>query len=247
MNLIRAKLVIAMLGERPSQVIEGMRDELFEAIPEMVAMVGCTQNKYHAYDVWRHTMETLDACPMSMPVRMAALFHDIAKPASKGLNEATGEATFYDHDVMGAEVTQAILERLEYPAEEIGRIVHLVRHHFVRYEPTWSASTLNRWVRRVGHSCVNDLCDLARADIMGKGPARTELEIGVIDQLKHRFEMLGVPKEAPAFVLAVTGQDIMTHLGIGPGPAVGVILRGLLQIVEANPELNTREELLRRL
>src|SRR5207344_2211850 len=124
---------------------------LEQLAPEFLPLEGCEQNRYHAFDVWGHTMRVLDAAPCAdVALRFAGLFHDIAKPQTKGVHPTTGEATFYNHEEVGAEVTDGILHRLKFSNEERERIVHHVRWHLIPYEPGWSAAAIRRWVRRVG-------------------------------------------------------------------------------------------------
>ena len=216
-------------------------------IPEMLPMVGCTQNKYHAYDVWEHTMVTLDHCPADNPIlRFGALFHDVSKPETKGFHPIHGDATFYDHEIVGAKRTDEILTRMKFSTEDRERIVHLVRNHFIRYEIGWSAPALRRWVRKVGLENVPTLCTLARADIAGKGNARVELEPATINELEARVATMKLTEVIPTStkVLAINGNDVMVHLGLRPGPAVGKVLASLLESVTDDPECNTRERLL---
>jgi tRNA nucleotidyltransferase (CCA-adding enzyme) len=217
-------------------------------LPEMRPMVGCTQNRYHSYDVWTHTMVTLDHCPAENPIiRFGALFHDVSKPEVKGVHPVHGDATFYDHEHVGAKKTDEILTRLRFSTEDRERIVHLVRHHFIRYERGWAAPVLRRWVRKVGLESVQTLCILARADIAGKGPIPTVgLEASIIDELEARVGSMKLTEVIPTStkVLVINGNDVMTHLGLTPGPAVGRILTTLLEFVTDDPECNTRERLL---
>ena len=239
-----------IMGSRtPARAMDAMVHTgiLEVTIPEMLPMVGCTQNRYHAYDVWKHTMVTLDHCPATDPVlRFGALFHDVSKPETKGVNPTTGDATFYDHEIVGAEKAQDILNRLKFSTEDRDRIVHLVRNHYIRYDPKWSAPAVRRWVRRVGLDNVPNLCTLARADIAGKKPAMIELEMTTIDGLEERVANMKVTEVLPTStkILVIDGHDIMDPLGISPGPNVGKILNSLLESVTDNPELNTREDLL---
>jgi len=216
-------------------------------VPEMIPMINCTQNRYHGFDVWEHSLATLDACPEEdLVLRWGALFHDIGKPKSKGVHPEHGDATFYDHENIGATMATEILPRMKLSNEDQERVVHLVRHHFIRYSAEWSSATIRRWVRRVGLDNVASLCTLARADIFGKGPARVQLEEDLINELEDKIAKMRVTEVLPTStkVLTVNGHDVMTHLGIGPGPNVGKVLTALLELVTDNPEVNTRENLL---
>lgn len=139
------------------------------------------------------------------------------------------------------------MTRLKFSTEDREKIVHLVRHHFIRYERGWSTPSLRRWVRKVGLDNVPILCILARADIAGKGPIATVgMEASVIDELESRVANMKLTEVIPTStkVLAVNGNDVMDHLGLTSGPAVGKVLAALLDAVTDDPELNTREKLL---
>lgn len=103
---------------------------LMHIIPELELGYGCTQNKHHVYDVFEHNLESLLILQLkdfSMYIRLAALLHDIAKPVVK---EGKGEnATFYNHEIIGAQMTKKILNRLKFPKKDIDKIVNLVRYH----------------------------------------------------------------------------------------------------------------------
>jgi tRNA nucleotidyltransferase (CCA-adding enzyme) len=238
-----------MAAPKPSEAFQAMAytGMLNITVPEMVPMIKCSQNRYHSFDVWEHSLATLDACPQEDQVlRWGALFHDIGKPKSKGVHPEHGDATFYDHENIGATMANEILPRLKLSNEDQERIVHLVRHHFIRYNAEWSAATIRRWVRRVGLDNVASLCNLARADIFGKGPAKVQLEEDTINELEAKIANMRVTEVLPTStkVLTINGNDVMTHLGIGPGPTVGRVLTALLELVTDNPEVNTRENLL---
>jgi tRNA nucleotidyltransferase (CCA-adding enzyme) len=246
---VRDEWLKAMLAPKPSAAFDVMLSTyMLESLaPELMPMVGCQQNKYHAFDVWQHTMVVVDACPANDPIlRMAALLHDIGKPKSKGANPDTGDATFYDHEIIGEDMTRDFLSRMRFSVRERERVTHLVRHHFVRYESDWTDTAVRRWVRKVLPEHVADLCTLARADIVGKGPSESKLDTKSIDELEQRIKALN---EAATMVtstklLAINGSDVMARLGIGPGQTVGKVLNALLEKVTDDPEINNREALL---
>ncbi|MFA5202829.1 MAG: CCA tRNA nucleotidyltransferase [Lentisphaeria bacterium] len=248
---IRDEWMKIMSAREPSVAFKIMAETgmLEITVPEMVPMFNCTQNKYHAYDVWVHTLQVVDACPENDPIlRIGALFHDIGKPQSKKPHPVTGDATFYDHEDIGAEMVGAIASRLRFSAEERYRLIHLVQHHFIRYKSEDTDSTVRRWIRKVGFDNIPSLCTLARADIIGKGPLGfvSGLDTAIIDELEARVIKLSKTEVLPTStkVLVVDGNDIMKNLGIPPGATVGKILAHLLDEVTDDPALNTREKLL---
>lgn len=248
---IRDEWMKIMSAREPSVAFKIMAETgmLEITVPEMVLMFNCTQNKYHAYDVWVHTLQVVDACPENDPIlRIGALFHDIGKPQSKKPHPVTGDATFYEHEDIGADMVASIASRLRFSAEERYRLIHLVQHHFIRYKPEDTDSAVRRWIRKVGLDNISSLCTLARADIIGKGPLGfvSGLDTVIIDELEARVAKLNATETLPTStkVLTIDGNDVMQHLGIPPGATVGKVLNQLLDAVTDDPSLNTREKLL---
>jgi putative nucleotidyltransferase with HDIG domain len=247
MERVRDELERLMAAERPSEGFELLREAglLGLWLPELEACVAVPQNRWHAWDVYRHSLYTCDAAPASKPrVRWAALLHDIGKPATRV--ERHGEGTFYHHPQVGADLADALLARLRFPAAERRAIVHLVREHMFDYRPQWTDAALRRWLRRVGSDAVADLFDLRIADTLGNGrragfPASIEVMRSRIERLMEADHALHVAD------LAVDGRDVMRVLGIAPGRAVGEALATLLEEVLERPERNRRDLLLERL
>src|SRR5262249_51421226 len=98
----------AMAAKRPSVAFEAMRRTELLAItcPELLELVGCTQNKWHAFDVWGHAMACLDACKPDPILRVTTLFHDVAKPRTRAFSDKTQDYTFYEHERVGAEIAE---------------------------------------------------------------------------------------------------------------------------------------------
>jgi tRNA nucleotidyltransferase (CCA-adding enzyme) len=243
---IRDEWIKAMKAKRPSIAFEVMRSTgiLGITMPEFMPLVGCEQNRYHAYDVWKHSMECLDACEGDPPLRIAALLHDIGKPATREKSEKTNDFTFYNHEEVGAEMVGPILERLRFSNEERERITLLVRHHLVCYSDDWNDAAVRRWVRRVTRERVEDLYALNRADILGKG-REVSAELEGLEKLKVRVAGVLTAKDALSVrELAVDGKDVMRELAIPPSRRVGEVLDAVLEKVVEDPLLNERERLL---
>lgn len=243
---IRDEWLKTMKAHRPSRSFDVMlRTGILDIIcPELVTTHGCEQNRWHAFDVWGHSMACLDACSGDAILRMAALFHDIGKPQSRALNERTHDFTFYEHERIGAEIADPILLRLRFSNEERQRIVHLVRHHLICYDDTWTDSAVRRWIKRVTRDRMEDLYELCRADVLGKGrPAPEELER--VAKLEVRAtQILAAGDALSTRALKINGNDLMKELGIKPGRRVGQLLEELLEQVLEEPRLNNREQLL---
>ncbi len=241
---VRDELMKILKAPRPSVAFEMMRQTsiLSHILPELEEAVGVPQNRYHAYDVYFHSLMTCDAASAEKPlVRLAALLHDIGKPVTR--REIRGEGTFYDHQLVGAEMTDAVMARLKFSRADREYVVGLVRNHMFNYTPQWSDAALRRFVKRVGEESVADLFDLRIADRLGNGlkegfPTYIEEMRGRIDSILDEAHALKISD------LAVDGEDVMRELGVPAGPKVGLVLKELLEAVLEDPSLNTREKLL---
>jgi tRNA nucleotidyltransferase (CCA-adding enzyme) len=221
---------------------------LGKIIPELLESVGFRQNRYHAWDVWRHTLCCVDFAPADLTVRLAALLHDVAKPRCAAPKEgAPGENTFYDHEKVGADLSEEILTRLRFPSREIERVALLVREHNWHYLPEWNDATVRRTLARIGPAELPALWALRRADLQARGRL---VEEGLANQTACQARFAAEVARAGALKisdLAITGEDVMRELGIGPGRQVGQVLAQLLDQVIDDPELNKRNDLIRLL
>jgi len=212
--------------------------------PELLEGDGVMQNRWHRFDVWRHSLATLDAVPPGNPtLRLAALLHDVAKPRTKD------GPHFYRHEISGESLSRAMLERLRFPAQTAETVAALVRHHMYVADADLAPATIRRFIRRVGPQHLAGLFALRHADVVGSGlPDR-----GGNDKFESR--VWSVLAERPAMTvkdLAVSGNDVIEVLvaenvlppGSKGGPEVGDVLQRLLESVTEHPERNKREPLL---
>jgi tRNA nucleotidyltransferase (CCA-adding enzyme) len=246
---VRDELLKLLGARRPSIGLEiaERTGVLGVILPELVEGVGVVQNRHHRFDVWRHTIASVDGTPGDAIVRLGTLLHDVAKPRTAAPKpDAPGEFTFYRHDSVGAEMADAVARRLKLSNKERERVSALVAHHMFWYSPEWSDATVRRFIRRVGPELLPDLFALRTGDVVGRGFGEDpENELG---ELRRRVEKVMAEDQALSIGdLAVDGADVMRVLAVPPGPLVGETLRALLEEVLEDPELNTRERLLERL
>ncbi len=245
---VQDELMKMLRAREPSRGFEVLRKAGLLGIwlPELESTVAVPQNRYHAYDVYYHTLYTCDAAPAGKPVvRLAALFHDVGKPATR-LEKEDGEATFYNHQFVGEQMAREAMARLRFGHDMTERVAHLVRQHMFDYRPGWTDAAVRRFIRAVGVDQIADLFDLRIADNLGNG-----LKTGFphyLEELRARVEAILEAEQALSVRdLAVDGADVMSVLGLPPGPKVGEILNQLLEEVLENPSLNRRDTLLERI
>jgi len=245
---VRDEWLKATKAKQPSRAFEIMKDHglLTISAPELLESVGCEQNRHHAYDVWGHAMRCLDNCPNQPILRIAGLLHDVGKPRTRAFSEKTDDYTFYEHERIGAEMAEPMLERLRFSNDEKSRIVALVRNHLICYDGTWSDAAVRRWLRRVSPELVEDLYALSAADVQAKG-RDAALDLEHITQLKaHVAKVVAQGAALSIKDLAIDGGTLMKTVGVKPGPEIGRVLRALLEEVVEEPSLNHPDTLLAR-
>ncbi len=231
------------LADKPSIGIRLLHElgALKIVLPELEETVGVDQpGGFHAYNVFDHTMLTVDMAKKNLRVRWAALLHDINKPQTK---EVEGDrARFYGHDRFGARTARRVLRRLRYPNDLADQVSTLVERHMFTTEGLTDKG-VRRLIRKVGPELVYDLLDLRRADTIAQGTGQSnddvdELEARITDEI-NRKSPFGLKD------LAVDGRDLMTEFDLTPGPQIGQILNALLEDVLDDPSQNDRDNLLR--
>ncbi len=213
-------------------------------IPELEEGIGCEQGGAHAYDVFEHNVRTLQAAAdkgYSLELRLAALLHDIAKPATRRTGGKNKTYTFFGHEVVGAKMTKKILERLKFPRETIDRVEKFVRWHMFFSDPDEiTLAAVRRTIVRIGEDNIEDLLNLRVCDRIGTGrpkeqPFRFRKYKAMVD------EALRDPISVK--LLRINGDKIMEITGEKPGKKLGYVLHALLEEVLVDPGKNTNEYL----
>jgi tRNA nucleotidyltransferase/poly(A) polymerase len=204
---------------------------------ELADQRGLAQSKMAGEDLWDHTVRTVDAVPRGLPVvRLAALVHDIGKPAT------AADGHFIGHDAVGGDLADALLGRLHFPRVVIERVGLLVRNHMFSYESNWSDTAVRRMIGRIGEPALTELLALRAADNVGSGlPA----DAGALDELRARIaEQIEAKAVLDRAGLVIDGNDLITELGARQGPILGSILDRLVEVVLEDPARNDRPTLL---
>ena len=163
-------------------------------------------------------------------VRLAALFHDIGKPRTRGYLEGKG-TTFHHHDAVGARMTKKRMTELRYSNDDVAAVTALVALHlrFHTYRLGWSDSAVRRYVRDAG-DLVQELNVLTRCDCTTRNERKARQLSKRMDDLEERIEALAAAEELAAIRPELDGQRVMEILDVPPGPHVGQALQFLLDV-----------------
>jgi tRNA nucleotidyltransferase (CCA-adding enzyme) len=199
---------------------------LAAAIPELGPMIGFDQHSpHHAFDVFTHTAYVCGNVPPELPLRWAALLHDVGKPGCF-TQDSTGRGHFYGHAQVGAEIADGILRRLKAPTALRERVTFLIRHHMTPL--TTDRKLLKRRLSQFGEEAVFQILALQRGDFGSKGVLGEAADFDEIENLLH--EILAENACLQIKDLKIGGKDLMA-LGIPAGPTIGKCLNHLLEQV----------------
>lgn len=213
---------------------------LAAVIPELKPMIGFDQRSpHHAYDLYTHVAGVVAGVPADLPLRWAALLHDIGKVPTFTVDE-TGRGHFYDHAARGAEMADAILRRLKAPNALREQVVLLIEKHMLWLVP--EKKQLRRQIGRLGLGTVYQILSLQQADNSSKGTAQSgenDKYIQILDALEEIRSEDGCLSLKD---LAVNGNDLV-RIGFS-GRAIGLMLNWLLEQVMEETLPNERDVLL---
>lgn len=212
---------------------------LVAVIPELAPTVGFQQHsRHHSFDLYTHIAHVVESVPPVLPLRWAALLHDLGKITTFTLDEA-GEGHFYGHAQESAVQADTILRRLKAPNQLREQVVALIKMHMTWLEP--NKKVLRRQLRRLGWDALRDLLTLQEADTGSKGTGKETHN----DHFAAIYTLLAEIQAENACLtlkdLAVNGHDLMA---IGyRGKDIGQALNRLLEQV-VDEELPNEKQLL---
>ncbi len=204
----------------------GLSDEF---LPELSAL-RLEQDPVHRHkDVLAHTMAVVERCEPIQELRLAALLHDIGKPATRQITP--DGVQFHHHEVVGARMAESRMRELRYPSAVIDRVRQLVELHlrFHGYGEGWSDSAVRRYVRDAG-PLLDWLNQLTRADCTTRNKDRAAQFAQLQDELEERIAQLAQQENLDAMRPPLDGVQVMERLGLEPGPGVGRALEYLMEV-----------------
>lgn len=237
---ISTELSKLLCGPGAGRILAEFCDVICTIIPELAPENGCPQHgPFHCYDVWMHTVKSVESSPPELLPRLTMLLHDIGKPSCR-TTDIEGIDHFYRHAEVGAPIASLVLHRLRFSGEICHLAAEGVRRHMLFMEP--DEHILRRRLRQFGPDFCFLLLNLQRADTKAQSSA-VQNRLKLLDQSERILHSL--LKKQTCFSrkqLAVTGTDL-TALGLR-GPSVGHALELLLDAVVDGRCPNERTELL---
>ena len=228
-------------GKNAGHILMEYSDVLCSVIPELKPMIGFDQkNIHHAFDVYTHSVHAVEGCPPDLPLRLAALFHDIGKPDCFFIGD-DGQGHFYGHAIRSAELADEILKSLKVSKNLKNLVIELIKIHDRDIVNT--PKSLRRLWNNISPEAAERILYLKIADTLALAPEyhkRTEL----LTQTQKAFEEIkSSTSKVSENTLALGGRDLM-ELGIAEGKEIGKIKKRLVEAVVNGQTENKREELL---
>lgn len=241
---IQSELVRLMQTDDPVRGIRVLVDTglIEEFLPEVSALRLEVDEHHHHKDVYEHSLTVLrqaislensrhPGSDPDVPLRIAALLHDIGKPRTRKLEDG-GAVTFHHHDVVGSRMARKRLQTLRFDTDTTDAVATLIELHlrFFGYaEGTWTDAAVRRYVRDAG-DLLERLHILTRADVTTRNKRKAGRLASAYDDLESRIAALREQEELDAIRPELDGNQIQSILGIAPGREVGEAYRFLLDL-----------------
>jgi poly(A) polymerase len=206
-------------------------------LPEL-RLMRLEQDPIHRHkDVLTHTLAVVENVQLQDDrefdfriTRLAALYHDVGKPRTRGFKEGKG-VTFHHHEVVGARMTRERMKVMKYPTDDIDAVSELVAisGRFHTYQMGWTDSAVRRYVRDAG-KYLPELNVLVRCDCTTRNEKKAKILARRMDEMEDRISELMEKEELAALRPELDGVQVMELLDVPAGPAVGAALEFMMEI-----------------
>lgn len=249
---IRIEFNKILLSKRPSKYLKLMQKLgiLHFILPELDRAYNVKQDaRYHKYDVFHHCVYTADHIEATVVLRLASIMHDIGKVDTRRV--VSKRITFHKHEMVSVKLAKKALARLKYDNKTKSEVIALIQLHMYHYTREFTGAAVRRFIKKAGINSTNidslrefPLFKLRAAERLGNGLKNipvTEKQKDFEERIRRVYrESNGLDIKD----LAINGHDLMSLLNISPSPAVGEVLKHLLNDVLEHPDHNEKTFLL---
>lgn len=238
---ISSELTKLLCGKNVIKILTEYSDVISTVIPEITPMIGfCQHNPHHIYDVWEHTVHTVDSIKPVPYLRLAALFHDVGKPSTFSI-QSDGLGHFYGHSAAGCTIAEGIIKRLKLPNDIRDKVLTIIKYHDLQIPA--EKSSVMKFMRRHGSDTLTDLIEMFKADNLALSPEFHSRQQHYDRLAELMQEILNEDACFSLKDLAVNGKDLIA-LGVKEGKQIGALLNLLLDKVIASQLPNSKDALL---
>lgn len=241
---IQVELVKMLVSKRPEMLGDAYEIGITKQfLPEFDRLMETEQETpHHMYNVGIHTLHALKNVRADKVLRLTMLLHDMGKPALKTVDE-NGVAHFKKHALESEIIAKTILKRLKFDNDTLGKVTKLVQYHDYRFEAT--DKNVRRAMNKIGPELFPYYMEVRRADVLAQSMYLRDEKIKNLDEIEEIYRKIVAEQQCVTIKdLAVSGRNLI-QAGMKPGKELGEKLEQMLEMVLDNPELNTKEELLK--
>jgi poly(A) polymerase len=214
--------------------LEELQEEgtIREVFPDLQKLVGFGGGGTGHKDLWAHTKQVVMQTVPKIPLRWAALFHDVGKPvAFVKTKDKDGEdkITFHDHEAVSARIFKKIARDTGgFTPEEVDEILFVIRNlgHVEAYDSEWTDSAVRRLTKDLG-GYLDSVFAVARADCTTARFEKRQRNMGLTHELRTRIDKLKLEDATPPALPKGLGDALQAHLGLTPGVELGEVMKDL--------------------
>lgn len=238
---IRDEFDKILVADDAAKVLDKYRDVIAVFIPELADGFDFDQqNPFHCYDVYEHELHAVDAIPLRVPLRLAALLHDVGKPECFIVKNGWGH--FYGHEKRSAEMAETILRELKYDNRTVDDVTFLIKNHGTVFNPTEKYA--RKKLGQMGERRLRMLIELERADVSSQAREVRIERRQMIDEFRRCVDKVVEEKQCfSKSELAIDGNDLI-RVGFPQDARLGKTLDFFLDAVTEGKISNDREEML---
>ena len=242
---VQVELVKMLTSDRPQFLRDAYELGITKVfLPEFDRIMETEQETpHHRYSVGEHTLHAIENVRPDKVLRLTMLLHDMGKPALKTIDEE-GVAHFKKHAFESEVIAKNVLRRLKFDNDTLHKVTRLVYYH--DYRMPAKAKNVRRAMNKIGEDIFPYYMEVRRADVLAQSDYLRDEKLENLDSVERLYQEIVEKGQCVSLKnLAISGKELI-EAGMKPGKEIGEKLQEMLELVIEDPELNTREELLKR-